>query len=68
MLQETTIAHIRAIDPALEAYLPHYLHLLSLPTEGYPLPAHLSGEALRLALEVALVTLFTSSAQQNQYC
>jgi class 3 adenylate cyclase/tetratricopeptide (TPR) repeat protein len=47
---------VRRIDPALEAYLPFYLHLLSIPSE-FALPSHLQGEALRQAIEEALVAL-----------
>jgi class 3 adenylate cyclase len=52
-LLEKTVANIRAIDPALESYIPHYLHLLSIPSHEFPLPQNLKGEELRSALQEA---------------
>jgi tetratricopeptide (TPR) repeat protein len=52
------VANIRRVDPSLERYLPCLLHLLAVPSE-HVLPADLSGDALRRALEEALVALIT---------
>jgi serine/threonine protein kinase/tetratricopeptide (TPR) repeat protein len=57
------VARIRAIDPSLEPFIPLYLHLLSLPTDVFPVPRHLRGEHLQAALLEALTAFFTSHAQ-----
>jgi serine/threonine protein kinase/tetratricopeptide (TPR) repeat protein len=50
---------IRAIDTDLEIYIPLYLHLLSLPSEEYPLPEPMQGADLRLAILEGLSAIFT---------
>lgn len=50
----TAAARIQEVDPALEDFLPIYLHLLSLQSGEYPFPKHLQGEELRLAVQDAL--------------
>lgn len=50
----TAAARIQKVDPALEEFLPIYLHLLSLQSGQYPFPKHLHGEELRLAVQDAL--------------
>ena len=51
-------ARIRALDPALEPYLPLFLHLLSMSSDLHVLPKHLRGEHLQAALLDALAILF----------
>ena len=56
------VQHLRALDPSLEPFIPLYLHLLSLPSEDYPLPRHLDGEHLHAALLDAISALVMASA------
>jgi len=63
--EETVAARLRAVDPSLEAFIPLYLHLLSIPSEVYPLPEHLEGENLRLAMLEGLAALVTLSTEQR---
>jgi tetratricopeptide (TPR) repeat protein len=56
---------IRAIDPALEKYLPHYLHLLSIPSAAQRLPESLQGDALRRELEESLAAGLTIAARRT---
>jgi class 3 adenylate cyclase/tetratricopeptide (TPR) repeat protein len=58
---EKVVKNIRQIAPSLERYLPHLLHLLSIPSD-YALPPELKGEALRRALEEAIAAIITLSA------
>ena len=55
---QKAVANIKWIDPSLETHLPLLLHLLSIPSD-YALPADLTGEALRRAMEEALVGIIT---------
>jgi predicted ATPase len=64
-LHDTAVRNVRAIDPALGDYLPHFLHLLSIPSALYPLPDHVEGEAFRLALQEALTAMIIRSATQK---
>ena len=57
-LHEKVVFNILAIDPSLEKYLPVYLHLLSIPSEVYPLPQHLQGQELTTAILDALAAIF----------
>jgi tetratricopeptide (TPR) repeat protein len=57
VLLEKTVAGILSIDQALEQYLPLYLHLLSIPSEEYPLPKHLHGQELKNAFQDALAAV-----------
>ncbi|MEE8435412.1 MAG: AAA family ATPase, partial [bacterium] len=59
---ETVASAIRTLDPLLEEYLPFYLHLLSISSEAHPLSPNLHGEELRRGIQLALVGLFTRSA------
>jgi tetratricopeptide (TPR) repeat protein len=54
-----TVEIVLFTDPALEMYLPHYLHLLSIPSARYPLPKDLKGEALRRELQDSLAAGLT---------
>jgi class 3 adenylate cyclase/tetratricopeptide (TPR) repeat protein len=58
---EKAVKNIKQIAPSLEKYLPHLLHILSIPSE-YELPSDLKGEQLRRALEEAIVAIITVSA------
>jgi class 3 adenylate cyclase/tetratricopeptide (TPR) repeat protein len=58
---QKAVASIKRIGPSLERYLPHLLHVLSIPS-NYALPPDLKGEALRKALEEAIAALITLSA------
>jgi tetratricopeptide (TPR) repeat protein/class 3 adenylate cyclase len=62
---ERTAARIRAISPALEEFVPLYLHLLSIPSTTYPVPRHLQGDALRLAMQEALAAILTLGARDR---
>ncbi len=64
-LLETAVAGISAIDASLKDFMPLYLHLLSLHSEAYPLPKHLQGENLRLAMLEGLCAIFTLSATRG---
>ena len=57
-LHDKTVANVLAIDPTLEQYLPLYLHLLSIPSEQYPLPKHLHSQELINAIQEALAACF----------
>jgi class 3 adenylate cyclase/tetratricopeptide (TPR) repeat protein len=59
---QKAVSSIKRIAPSLERYLPHLLHLLSIPSD-YALPPELNGEALRKALEEAIAALITLSAE-----
>ena len=56
---EVVAARIRALDAALEPYVPLLLHVLSMRSDVYPLPKHLRGEHLQAALLDALAMLVT---------
>ncbi|CAB5131627.1 Adenylate cyclase (EC / Guanylate cyclase (EC [Olavius algarvensis associated proteobacterium Delta 3] len=64
-LHEKTIANILAIDPSLEKFLPVYLHLLSIPSEAYPLPENLHGRELTLAIQEALTASFIFNSNRT---
>jgi serine/threonine protein kinase/tetratricopeptide (TPR) repeat protein len=50
------------LAPELEDYLPAILHVLSIDSDKYPLPAYLEGEDLQTALGEALISVFTLGA------
>ena len=62
---ETMEGAIQEIDPLLGSYLPFFLHLLSIPSDTHPLPPNLHGEELRRKIQLALVGLFTRSAERR---
>ncbi|MEE8433270.1 MAG: AAA family ATPase, partial [bacterium] len=64
-LHAKAVANLRAIDPALEEFLPVYLHLLSIPSSEHPLPGNLSGEALRRASQDALAAVFLANLSRR---
>ncbi|MCH8845032.1 MAG: AAA family ATPase, partial [SAR324 cluster bacterium] len=64
-LHKKAVANILAIDPALQRYLPQYLHLLSIPSDEYALPEGLQGEALRRSFEEALTAIIIQNTQRR---
>ncbi len=54
---------IAAIDPGLNVFIPLYLRVLSLSDDDGPIPEHLQGEDLRIALVEALAGVITLSAK-----
>ncbi len=64
-LLSRTVEGIRAIDSNLDIYIPLYLHLLSLPSEEYPIPEPLQGADLRLAILEALSAIFTLGTKRG---
>lgn len=62
---DRAVDQIRAVDPALEEFIPLYLHLLSIKSEAHPLPKHMEGEQLRLAMIEALSAVFTLNAKHR---
>jgi serine/threonine protein kinase/tetratricopeptide (TPR) repeat protein len=56
---EEVAARIRAIDPALDRFVPLYLHILAIPAEAYPLPRHFRGDHLQSAVPEALASILT---------
>jgi tetratricopeptide (TPR) repeat protein/class 3 adenylate cyclase len=61
----STLARIREIGPELEEFIPLYLHLLSIPSTEFPVPAHLQGDAFRLAMQEALAAILTLIARRQ---
>jgi tetratricopeptide (TPR) repeat protein/class 3 adenylate cyclase len=59
------VARIRSLDASLDPFLPLYLHLLSLPSESFPLPRHLQGEQLQAALLDALAAAIVVLARNT---
>ena len=55
----------RASGAELEEFIPFYLHLLSIPSNEFPLPQHLRGEQFRVAVQEALAALVTVSARRR---
>ncbi len=64
-LHEKVVSNVLAIDPPLEKYLPVFLHLLSIPSEVYPLPQHLQGQELTTAIQDALAAIFILNSQKQ---
>lgn len=60
--ESRAVQQLLAIDAHLQPWLPHLLHLLSIPSSGHPLPATLEGDARRHALGQALVATLTVAA------
>jgi predicted ATPase/class 3 adenylate cyclase len=60
-----TLTAVQDLDQRLEHLLPHYLHLLSIPSQPYRLPEKLQGAQRRRALEEALAAFFTLAARQR---
>jgi class 3 adenylate cyclase/tetratricopeptide (TPR) repeat protein len=64
-LHNTAVENIRAVSPDLEQYIPHLLHLLSIPSEQHKLPETLQGEALQRELEAAYAAIITLNATRR---
>ncbi len=64
-LHEKVVFNVLAIDPSLEKYLPVFLHLLSIPSEVYPLPQHLQGQELTTTIQEALAAIFILNSQKQ---
>ena len=62
---DKVVTNVLAIHPSLEKYLPVYLHLLSIPSEVYPLPQHLHGPELKGAIQEALAAIFILNATKQ---
>jgi len=62
---EAIVAAARAVDPALDEYLPLYLALLAVPSEAHPVPEHLRGETFQKAMLEAMAVLLTLSARTS---
>jgi class 3 adenylate cyclase/tetratricopeptide (TPR) repeat protein len=60
---DRAVRAIRSLSADLEACLPHLLHLLSVPSAEHPLPRGLHAEALRRALDDALIAAFVVAAR-----
>ncbi|HEX2779484.1 MAG TPA: protein kinase, partial [Gemmatimonadaceae bacterium] len=63
--ERDVVDRIRAAGTELEEFIPYYLHLLSIPSDGFPLPQHLRGEQFRLSMQEALAALVTMSARRG---
>ena len=64
-LHDKAVFNVLAIDPALEQYLPFYLHLLSIPSEAYPFPKHIQGQELTNAIQKALAAINIINARRK---
>ena len=64
-LHEKVVTNLTKIDSALEQYIPVFLHLLSIPSDQYPLPEELSGEKLKQTIQEALVTINTLNTKRT---
>jgi len=64
-LLQRIVGRIRDIDRELEDFIPLYLHLLSIQNEEFPLPKHLEGDDLRVALTEGLCAIFTLCSKQG---
>ncbi|MEP6888678.1 MAG: tetratricopeptide repeat protein [Nitrospirales bacterium] len=60
---DTAVATLTALGPSLKAYLPFYLHLLSIRTD--PMIAHMQGPELRHAMQEALTGLIMAKAERQ---
>jgi class 3 adenylate cyclase/tetratricopeptide (TPR) repeat protein len=64
-LHDHVVKAVRAISPALERYLPQYLHLLSIPSETHKIPPNSQGDALRRSFEEAFAAIVTENARRQ---
>jgi serine/threonine protein kinase/tetratricopeptide (TPR) repeat protein/class 3 adenylate cyclase len=58
-MRVSAISNIKAIDPSLEAYIPIYLHLLSIENIDASSKSDLKGDDLNLAIQEALSAILT---------
>jgi len=59
------VDHFNKMHPALDKLIPVLLHLLSIPSEQYPLPDVVSGEQLKLMIQEVLIGIITLNTQQQ---
>jgi tetratricopeptide (TPR) repeat protein/class 3 adenylate cyclase len=62
--EDAVIQGVRAVNPALEKYIPFYLHLLSVPSEAFPLPRGLEGDQLRAGMRESLIAAITIACEE----
>jgi tetratricopeptide (TPR) repeat protein/class 3 adenylate cyclase len=58
-------ARVCAVDPALQPFIPLYLHLFSLTSDSHPLQQDSRGEHLQQAMPEALAAILTRFAHQH---
>jgi class 3 adenylate cyclase/uncharacterized membrane-anchored protein YhcB (DUF1043 family) len=63
--EQKVIRNILTIDRSLETYLPVYLHLLSIPSDTYPLPKGYFGQKLRTVINEAMAAAILSNAKRQ---
>jgi len=66
-LHEKIMSNVLEVDPSLEQYLHIYLHLLSVPSEVYPLSKQLHGQELIDAIHEALAAINILNAKERPY-
>ncbi|MCH9672468.1 MAG: AAA family ATPase, partial [Gammaproteobacteria bacterium] len=66
LLAKQIHALITGIEPQLETFIPLYVHLLSIPSDLFPLPASLTGEKLGEAIDDAIVELVCAISRSRQ--
>src|SRR5262249_34165907 len=64
-LLKDAVSGVRSIDPNLEAYIPLYLHLLSIQSPEHTLDDNIQGNELRLAILDALSAIITLSTRSG---
>ena len=64
-LLQKAVTNIQNIDPTLKAYIPYYLHLLSISSDKYLLPENLKGEDLKRTLQESLAAIITLNTQHK---
>ena len=64
-LHQRAVTAIRSFGAEMEAVLPQLLHLLSIPSESYPLPANLEGAELRESLELSILKLLEATTRRR---
>ncbi|MFN0317625.1 MAG: ATP-binding protein [Burkholderiales bacterium] len=64
-LHDHVVTVVRSISQDIENFLPQYLHLLSIPSQTYSLPAPLQGDALRRSFEEAFAAIVTLASKQK---
>jgi tetratricopeptide (TPR) repeat protein/class 3 adenylate cyclase len=62
---DAVVAAAPAIDSSIQEFIPLYLALLAIPSDVYPVPAHLRDELFQTAMLEAVAALFTLGAQSR---
>ncbi len=65
VLHEKVVTNLAKFNTALEPYIPVFLHILSIPSDQYPLPEELTGEKLKETIQEALVTINTINTKNR---